>query len=102
MQDGAQAQQNQTPPTTPPAQQNTQPPAQTGGQNMGNAMNPPVPDDRQKKIADINTVFSTNERYVKGDFNIIIEDMKKYGNGKTNVSDFTDAELDALLDAIKK
>lgn len=102
MQDGAQAQQNQTPPTTPPAQQNTQPPAQTGGQNMGNAMNPPVPDDRQKKIADINTVFSTNERYVKGGFNIIIEDMKKYGNGKTNVSDFTDAELDALLDAIKK
>lgn len=102
MQDGAQAQQNQTPPTTPPAQQNTQPPAQTGGQNMGNAMNPPVSDDRQKKIADINTVFSTNERYVKGGFNIIIEDMKKYGNGKTNVSDFTDAELDALLDAIKK
>lgn len=102
MQDGASAQQNQTPPTTPSVQQDTRSPAQTGGQNMGNAMNPPVSDDRQKKIADINTVFSTNERYVKGGFNIIIEDMKKYGNGKTNVSDFTDAELDALLDAIKK
>lgn len=101
MQDGAPAQ-AQTPQQTPPAQ-NTQPQGnQQKPADMGNAMNPPVTADRQDKIAKINGIFSTSEKYVKGGFNLIIEDMKKYGGGKTNVTDFTDAELDALLKAISQ
>lgn len=103
MQDGAPAQSQ--PQNNPPAQQNQQAGQSSGQQkqpDMGNAMNPPISDDRQKKIADINSIFSTKERYVKGGFTVIIEDMKKYGGGKTNVTDFTDAELDALLNAISK
>lgn len=53
--------------------------------------------DRQNKIAEINKVFTTNEKYVKGGFNTIIDTLKKFGNGKTNIQDFTDAELDELL-----
>jgi hypothetical protein len=57
----------------------------------------PVSADRQDKINKINNVFATKEKYVKGGFDVIIGEMKKYGNGKTNIQDFTDAELDALL-----
>ena len=53
--------------------------------------------ERQDKITKINSAFATKERYVKGGFPAIIEEMKKCGNGKTNIQDFTDAELDALL-----
>ena len=53
--------------------------------------------ERQGKIDKINAVFSTKEKYVNGGFDLIINDMKKFGNGKTNIQDFTDAELDALL-----
>lgn len=100
LQDGAPATtQNTAAQTTQQGNQQKSEPAQ---QNMGNAMNPPVSDDRQAKITEINGIFSTKEKYVKGGFNLIIEDMKKYGGGKTNVTDFTDAELDALLKAISQ
>ena len=61
----------------------------------------PVSADRQDKINKINGVFATKEKYVKGGFNTIIEEMKKCGNGKTNIQDFTDAELDALLKSVE-
>ena len=57
----------------------------------------PASKDRQDKISKINGIFATKDKYVKGGFNTIIEEMKKCGNGKTNIQDFTDAELDALL-----
>lgn len=61
----------------------------------------PVSDDRAKKIADINQVFANDEKFVKGGYNMIIETLKKFGNGKSNIQDFTDEELDALLNGCK-
>ena len=55
--------------------------------------------DRQELIQKINTIFSTSEKFKSGGFNLIIETMKKYGNGKTNIVDFTDNELKELLKA---
>lgn len=66
------------------------------------AMNKPVSDDRKAKIDKANSIFSTNEKYIKGGFQLIISDMQKYGNGKSNIQDFTDAELDALIEGIQK
>lgn len=66
------------------------------------AENKPASRDRQAKIAEVNKVFSTDEKYVKGGFNVIIETLKKFGNGKSNIQDFTDAELDALLNGCKQ
>ena len=63
------------------------------------APNAPVSTDRQNKINKINSIFATKDKYVKGGFNTIIEEMKNCGNGKTNIQDFTDAELDDLLKA---
>lgn len=60
---------------------------------------PPVSSGRQEVIQKINTIFSTSDRFRTGGFNLIIDTMKKYGNGKTNITDFTDDELDALLKA---
>ena len=56
-----------------------------------------VSSGRQEMIQKINTIFSTSEKFKTGGFNLIIETMKKYGNGKTNITDFTDDELSALL-----
>lgn len=58
--------------------------------------------ERQQKIAEINNIFSTKEEFKQGGFNMIIETMKKYGNGKSNIADFSDTELDTLLTEIKK
>lgn len=55
--------------------------------------------ERQDMIKKINNIFSTNEKFKAGGFNLIIDTMKKYGNGKTNITDFTDAELAELLKA---
>lgn len=90
---GAQPQQNKPASNPTPASA----PAQTG-----NAMNKPVSEDRKSKIDKANSIFSTNEKYVKGGFQLIISDMQKYGNGKSNIQDFTDAELDALIEGIQK
>lgn len=79
-------------PTTPAPQQNAQPTTPT--QPVTPA---PQSAERQDKINKINNIFATKEKFVKGGFNVIIEEMKKCGNGKTNIQDFTDAELDALL-----
>ena len=59
----------------------------------------PVSSSRQEVIQKINTIFSTSEKFKSGGFNLIIDTMKKYGNGKTNITDFTDDELNALLKA---
>lgn len=72
--------------------QNTAPQQSAPVQNTA-----PVSSDRQEMIKKINTIFSTAEKFKTGGFNLIIAEMKKYGNGKTNITDFTDAELSALL-----
>lgn len=52
---------------------------------------------RQDKIAKINSLLSTNQKFVKGGFTVIIDTMKKVSGGKTNIADFSDAELDAMI-----
>jgi len=58
--------------------------------------------DRTNKINNINQLLATKPKYVNGGFNLIMEVMKSVGNGKTNISDFTDAELDAMLTECNK
>lgn len=94
--DGNNAQPTQKPtqkPTQNTQAQQTPPPA---------TANKPVSDDRKAKIDKANSIFSTNEKYIKGGFQLIIADMQKFGNGKSNIQDFTDAELDALIEGIQK
>ena len=79
--------------TSAPAQNAT--PAPTPEQNT------PVSAERQDMISKINSAFATKDRYVKGGFNSIIAEMQKCGSGKTNIQDFTDAELEVLLKAVE-
>lgn len=58
--------------------------------------------NRDKKINEINTIFSTKDSFVKGGFKLIMDTMKKAGNGKSNIAEFSDAELDALLTLCKE
>lgn len=83
-----------------PAPQQSAPIAQPQASAQPQAIAPaPASSDRQEMIKKINTAFSTADKFKAGGFNLIIETMKKYGNGKTNITDFTDAELSALLKA---
>lgn len=52
---------------------------------------------RKDKIDKINNIFSSNDKYVKGGFRAIMEAITSAGNGKSNISDFSDQELDKLL-----
>lgn len=72
-------------------------PAQTAETGTTPPPAEPQSAERQAKISKINDAFAKQEKYVKGGFDAIIEEMKKCGNGKTNIQDFTDEELDALL-----
>lgn len=82
---------------------NSHAPAQTSNQPTANAANAGSPaasapiGDKTAKITAINNIFSTKEKFTKGGFEVIMNAMKTAGNGKTNISEFTDAELDALL-----
>lgn len=57
-------------------------------------------DGKQAKINQINKLLA-GDKFVKGGFAMVMNMMKKCGNGKTNISDFTDAELDTMLTACK-
>lgn len=57
---------------------------------------------RQDKINKINTLLSTKEKFVNGGFNAVIDTMKSVSGGKTNIADFSDAELDAMIEACEK
>jgi hypothetical protein len=55
--------------------------------------------DRQGKISKINTLLSTKEKFINGGFSVVIDTMKSVSGGKTNIGDFSDAELDAMIKA---
>lgn len=85
-----------TPPvqSTPQAPSTPQTPTQT----------PPaqaVSGDRQAKINEINNILATNNKFVKGGYNAIVEVMKEASNGKTAITDFNDAEIDKMLELCK-
>lgn len=83
-------------PTTPPTSGMQMNPPATTGTNSSQVGTVAPNGDRQKKIDEINSIFSSKEKYVKGGFKLIMDTMKEAG-GKTNIADFSDAELDALL-----
>jgi hypothetical protein len=57
---------------------------------------------RQDKINKINSLLSTKDKFVNGGFAMVIDTMKSVSGGKTNISDFSDAELDAMIEACEK
>jgi hypothetical protein len=57
---------------------------------------------RQDKINKINSLLSTKEKFVNGGFSVVIDTMKSVSGGKTNISDFSDAELDAMIEVCEK
>jgi hypothetical protein len=61
----------------------------------------PVGQTKQAKIDAINTALAT-EKYVKAGFQVIMDTLKRCGNGKTNIGDFSDAELDTMLAEVTK
>lgn len=87
-----------TPNVTPNVSANTAAPS---GAAMAPTPTPtataPVNGDRQQKIDEINKLFSTKERFVKGGFQAIMNTLKDVGGGKTNLQDFTADELDSLV-----
>lgn len=89
------------PVVTSPIQMNSVTPTPSSGPSPSATPTTPAPTtanaDREAKINSINNLFSTKDKFVKGGFKLIMDTMKQAGNGKQNISDFTDAELDALL-----
>lgn len=76
-------------PTAQPAQQTSVTTVATGN-------------GRQEKINKINSLLSTKEKFVNGGFSMVIDTMKSVSGGKTNIADFSDAELDAMIMACEK
>lgn len=58
--------------------------------------------ERQDKINKINSLLSTKEKFVNGGFGAVIDAMKSVSGGKTNIVDFTDTELDAMIELCEK
>ena len=83
----------QTAQAATPAQVQTAAPAQVAS---------PAPSgERTAKIDKINGIFASAKKYTEGGFKLIMETMKSAGSGKTNIGDFTDAELDALVSTLE-
>lgn len=57
--------------------------------------------DRQSKIQDINKLLTTKDRFIKGGFNEILAVMNQCAAGKSNITDFTDAEVDKMLEVCR-
>lgn len=70
-------------------------------QNTSTTAVQPDSGNRQNKINEINSLLSSNERFIKGGFNEIMNVMKQCSNGKVNIVDFTDVELDKMLEVCK-
>jgi hypothetical protein len=91
----APAQQAPTQTQSVPAQQ-TPPPQNNAGTQPAN------PSDRQNKIKQINDLLQSKKKFIDGGFNLIMDTMKQVSGGKTNIVDFTDAELDKMLESCQK
>lgn len=97
--------QNQQPvqATQQPVQQAQQTPVQeqTTNAQAEQPVQQPSGADRQSKIQEINKLLSSKEKFIKGGYNEILAVMQQTGNGKSNIVDFTDAELDNMLEACR-
>lgn len=87
-------------------QQNTQVASSTGQANQpanDTPVNPPseATGEKQAKIKEINTLLQSNQKFVKGGYAVIMDTMKTAGNGKTSINDFSDEELDKMLELAK-
>lgn len=87
-----------TPTTSTPAATTSAPTTPTAPATTAST---PASEERQTKINEINSLLSTKDKYVKGGFKIIVETMKECSGGKTNIMDFTDEELDKMLETCK-
>lgn len=59
------------------------------------------PASRDTKIQEINKLLSSKDKYIKGGFNEILKTMQECSGGKSNITDFTDGELDKMLEACR-
>lgn len=58
--------------------------------------------ERQAKINEINGLLQTNKKFIDGGYKEIIDTMKLASSGKQMINDFTDAELDKMLELCKE
>lgn len=84
--------------TQQPAQQPQTPSQQTSTQVDTSK---PVSSDRESKINEINSLLASKDKYIKGGFDEILKTMKECAGGKSNITDFTDAELDKMLETCR-
>ena len=91
--------QAQPPVQTPPA--NNAPQANTANNAPTQAPSNTTDSARQEKIKQINEKLQSNEKFVKGGYTVIMDTMKQASGGKTSINDFTDAELDKMLELVK-
>lgn len=75
--------------------QNVQPtaPVQQPAQNTA-----PAGNGRTEKINEINKLMQTSKKFIDGGYPVILDTLKEAGNGKTSINEFTDAELDKMLE----
>ena len=95
-----------TPTYTPPAVNNPAPPAASTPSTPNPVTPTPAastPDaGRQAKITEINNLFQSNKKFVDGGYGTIVEAMKTAGDGKISINEFTDAQLDKLIEICKQ
>jgi hypothetical protein len=66
------------------------------------AQTPSAPSaDRQAKIQEINKLLTTQDKFKKGGYQVMMDTMKQASNGKTSINEFTDAELDKMVTLCK-
>lgn len=73
----------------------------TAGGGQINGTTQPVDSGRQDKIKQINTLLQSNDKFVKGGYQMIMDTMKQASGGKTQINEFTDVELDKMLELCK-
>lgn len=91
---------NSTPTTPTPAVNPiaSAPSVATPTANVTTGQSPTVTSNaRQDKINKINSLLSTKDKFVNGGFAVVIDTMKSVSGGKTNIADFSDTELDAMI-----
>jgi len=91
-------------PTPTKVQANTPAQTPTDGQAKSDTpaqTPPPVDTGKQAKIKEINTLLQSNQKFIKGGYQMIMDTMKEASGGKTSINEFTDPELDKMLELCK-